>query len=72
MPQAVLEVEELQLGTDVHGVAQGLGLGHDLLEHVARVAVVGLAVGVRISQNMRAVPPAPARQGSTAKVLGSG
>ncbi len=43
---AVLEVEELELGTDVHGVAQGLGLGHDFAQHVARVAVEGLAVGL--------------------------
>ena len=70
---AVLEVEELQFGTDVHGVAHGLGLGHHLLEHVAGIAGEGLAArACVISQNMRAVPPAPARQGSTAKVLGSG
>ena len=43
---AVLEVEELELGPDVHGVAHGLGLGDDLPQHVARIAVERVAVGL--------------------------
>ena len=70
---AVAEEEVLELGTDVEGVeAHRLGALERPPQHVARVALVGVRSGVRMSQNMRATPCSSGRQGSTAKVVGSG
>ena len=43
--RGILEVEVLELGANVHGIAHARGLGKHATQHVARVAIEGLALG---------------------------
>ena len=67
------EIEELELGADVEGIALVVDLLEGPLEHVAGVALVGGAVGVQdVADHPGDRAVASGRQGMIWKVVGSG